>query len=100
MAAKPRLGSDPLDALLPREAPPAPKAKSKTKRATFALPVELVEQLKNATVALSGPPVRLTLAALATNALTAEIARLEQLYNKGRPFPKRESEPRLGRPIG
>jgi hypothetical protein len=51
-------------------------------------------------VALSGPPHRLTLASFADAALRLELERLQKAENKGKPFPKRESELRGGRPIG
>lgn len=69
-------------------------------RATFHLPTDLVDQIKDVVVALSGPPLRLTLASFAEQALQAEIERLKREHNKGRPFPKREGELRGGRPIG
>jgi len=87
------------------EPPAAPKASARAMRiprtrATFHLPVELSEGLKNCVVALSGPPHRLTLAALAERALYAELRRLEKEANRGKPFPQRDSDLRGGRPIG
>lgn len=69
-------------------------------RATFHLPAELLEECRDAVVHLSGPPVRLTLAALAQQALVRELARLRRKYEAGKRFPKRQSELRGGRPIG
>ncbi|HXM56334.1 MAG TPA: hypothetical protein VOB72_13155 [Candidatus Dormibacteraeota bacterium] len=72
-------------------------------RATFHLPADLVEELRNAVVALSGPPHRLTMAKLAENALRNELHRLEQMRQgrqRGRSFPQREGDVRTGRPIG
>ena len=69
-------------------------------RATFHLSEELFEDVRDAVVSLSGPPLRLTLASFAENALRRELERVQKAENKGRPFPKRESELRGGRPIG
>ena len=52
--------------------------------------------MKDVVVALSGPPLRLTLASFAEHALRAEIERLKQAQNKGRPFPKCDGELRAG----
>lgn len=89
-----------------REArPPKPKAATKgrverTKRVTFHLPVELVDEARNAVVALSGPPVRLTLARLVADALRRELARLQRDHHQGEPWPRRAGELVGGRPIG
>lgn len=69
-------------------------------RATFHIPESLFEGVRDATVALSGPPRRLTLAMFAEQALQRELRRLEDEANGGNPFPRRESELRGGRPIG
>lgn len=69
-------------------------------RATFHLSEELFEAVRDAVVSLSGPPHRLTLASFAETALRRELERLTKAENKGRPFPKRESELKGGRPIG
>jgi hypothetical protein len=72
-------------------------------RATFQLPVDLLDELRNAVVALSGPPHRLTLAKVAENALRSELERLKELQSgrqRGKSFPQREAEVRTGRPIG
>jgi hypothetical protein len=42
---------------------------------------------------------RLTLTALAENALRAELQRLKDRYNQGKEFPRRESNLKGGRPI-
>lgn len=74
---------------------PVPKV-----RATFHIPADLLSDLRDAVVALSGPPDRLTLASLAERALRVELERLQRERNKGRPFPPRSGELRGGRPIG
>ena len=69
-------------------------------RATFHIPGELLEEARDAVVALSGPPARLTLAALAEEALRRELKRLKKAYNEGHDFPPRSGDLRGGRPIG
>lgn len=116
------LGDNPLDALIPTKRaqaaskasrrglapsgttprPPAPQPgyEETHVRATFHLPVGLVDELRDVVVALSGPPARLTLARLAEDAFRRELARLKKEHNRGKDFPKREGELRGGRPIG
>jgi hypothetical protein len=60
------------------------------------LPQALVEEARNATVALSGPPTRLTLARLVEEGLRREIQRLRDAHNAGSP---RDAELIGGRPI-
>jgi hypothetical protein len=104
------IGENPLDALVP-PAPketktgakngPKPSPERTTKeRATYHLPSALVDEVRDVVVALSGPPLRLTLASFAERAFRTEIDRLKREHNKGRPFPKRDGELRGGRPIG
>lgn len=69
-------------------------------RLTVHVPVELADACKDAVVALAGPPLRLTLAALAEAALRRELERLQREHAKGKPFPKRSGELKGGRPIG
>lgn len=110
------LGTNPLDALDGAQgggaapaAPTAPEPASETARAaesaqnervTFILPSALIREIRSAAVALSGPPLRLTLARLATDALRAELKRLEEEHNKGKPFPDFAGKLVGGRPIG
>jgi len=99
------LGRDPFDDLLAaRVQPPTPaRASSRetkiTARRTFELPRDLIEQLRDAVWALSGPPHRLTLNQLAANALARELDRLSHEYNGGEPFPPRGAELRPGRRV-
>jgi hypothetical protein len=100
------LGIDPLDALLGdptadsrhRRLASDPSSQRKV-RATFHLPLALVDEARNATVALSGPPTRLTLARLVEDALRREVQRLLETHNAGSPFPRRDAELVGGRPI-
>lgn len=114
MAKRPTIGDNPLDAVIPASAPlrptaaaPAPERESarppsgRKIRATFHIPERLLEEARDAAVALSGPPHRLTLAALAENALVREVERLRREHNGGAEFPTREpGSLRGGRPIG
>lgn len=71
-------------------------------KATFLLPVDLINEARNTVVALAGPPHRMTLARLVENALRRELDRLrsERLGRlRGKEFPQREEEVRTGRPI-
>jgi hypothetical protein len=73
-----------------RVVPPA-AAPARAVRATFHLPAALVDEAKNAVVALSGPPWRLTLAGLMRDALAREIERLKDAYHAGEPWPRRSA---------
>jgi hypothetical protein len=72
-------------------------------RATFHISADLLNEVRNAVVALSGPPHRLTLAQFAEEALRDKLVQLKGDQSgrmRGRDFPQRESELRGGRPIG
>lgn len=112
MARRRTIGENPLDALVPpsrpaarpREAPtrrgkPRPAAPARAVRATFHLPAALVDTAKNAAVALSGPPLRLTLAGLVREALTRELERLQKTHHGGKPWPVRSAPLVGGRPV-
>lgn len=68
-------------------------------RATIYLPLDVLNEARDAAVHLAGYPARLTLTQLAENALRAELRRLKMLYNNGQDFPRRDEELRGGRPI-
>ena len=72
----------------------------RTTPTTIRLDVDLLEALRDTVVALSGPPVRLTVVGLVSEAVARELARLRKAHNHGKPFPRREAPPRLGRPVG
>ena len=90
--------------LAPAGTTPRPKKaerKSPPKvRATFHLPVDLLDELRDAAVALAGPPERVTLAGVAETALRKELERLKRKHTKGKTFPRRSGELKGGRPIG
>jgi hypothetical protein len=72
-------------------------------RATFHLPGDLINELRNAVVALSGPPDRLTMSKLAEEALRRELDRIRATRlgrGRGKRFPQRQGEVTRGRPIG
>jgi len=108
MKRRPAIGNDPLDVLMPAppadrlaHAPEAPRRLSSMakKKMTIEPPVELVDRVKAAAVALAAPPHSLTIAALVERALLAEVERLEGEYNQGQPFPKLTRKLRGGRPV-
>ena len=115
---RPTIGENPLDALLapPRPAPEKaapkpPKAPRKAEKATeppppsrivkatYNVPVDLVEEARNAVLALMGPPVRLTLASLVESALRRELDRLRKTHHNGAPFEGPGRALRGGRPL-
>ena len=67
-------------------------------RATFYLPADMLDDLRNAVVALRGAPQRFTMASIVEAGVRAEIQRLQGELNKGAPFPARSVEPYVGRP--
>ncbi len=68
-------------------------------RATLYLPVDLLEEARDAAVFLAGYPARLTLTKLVENAFRVELRRLKQQYNGGQAFPQRHENLKGGRPI-
>ena len=96
---KPALGSDPLDVLVPETLVPSSRQKRKTQakvrkiRATFHLPMELIDRARDAVYWTPG----LTLTDLCEAGLRSEIANLEQ--KQGKAFPRRAAELKPGRPV-
>ncbi len=68
-------------------------------RATLYLPVDVLDEARNAAVYLAGWPARMTLAKLAEDALRAELSRLKDVFNEGLDFPRRDEDLKGGRPI-
>lgn len=83
-----------------RASTPAKPAPGRAVRVTFHVEAELVDEARNAVVALAGHPVRLTLARLVNAALRRELARLQREHHNGKPWPRRAGELIGGRPIG
>jgi hypothetical protein len=82
----------------PHDGPP-PRARVAKVRATFHLPVDLMDEARNAVVFLAGPPERLTLASLTETAIRRELERLSKKHHEGKGFPRRSGELKGGRPI-
>jgi hypothetical protein len=80
----------------PRGFSPAPAPKV---RATLYLPLDLLEEARDAAAHLGGYPLRLTLTKFAERAFRAELQRLKEGYNGGCDFPPREEDLKGGRPI-
>ena len=91
------LGSDPLDILVPERRSESSKQLGKAKgrkiRATFHLSADLFDRARDAAYWTPG----LTLSGLCEAGLRSEIAHMEQ--ERGEPFPKRETDLKLGRPV-
>ncbi len=75
------------------------RAADRKVRATLYLPIDLLEEARDAAVYLAGYPVRLTLTKLVEDAFRAELQRLKQLHNAGQDFPRRSEDLKGGRPI-
>lgn len=69
-------------------------------RASFQVPQELLRDIRDAVIALSGPPERLTMARFAEEAFRRELRRLETVHNGGKPFEPTDRVVRVGRPVG
>lgn len=109
---RPTMGSDPLDSLVPETDAPAKangrKAPARRRRATsagepeqapkqratFHLPVDLMERARSAVYWTPGA----TMADLAEEALRRELDRREK--KRGEPFPPFEGRLKGGRPVG
>ncbi len=97
-----RLGTNPLDAMIPKPSSKASRAgespasspdsregqgEAGTKKpSTFHVDVELLAEVRGAVVACAAPPLRLTLTDFVDRALRAELARLRKEQNGGKPF--------------
>ncbi len=68
-------------------------------RHTFHLSADVLEEARDATDFLSGPPERMTLSRLVEDALVVALARLREVHNEGERFPPRGADLRGGRPI-
>ena len=68
-----------------------PAAKRKKVRATFHLPEELYDYVRDTVYALSGPGTEMTMTAFAERAIRAELKRLEKKHNNAEKFRPRSS---------
>ena len=80
------------------EQAPAQAPRPAKVRATFQLPTDLLDQARDAVVALASTE-QLTLAELVETAIRHELDRLQQEHNDGQPFPRRRRALHPGRPI-
>src|SRR6266446_6879559 len=71
----------------------------KIRRVAFYLSEDLADEIRNAVVHFSGPPLRLTMTSVAEMAFQKELERLKAEHNGGKPFPKRDEDLKGGRPI-
>ena len=109
------LGDDPFEAVIPgsgeseqeqqsakvsgpastRSSRPTPATRVQKTRATFHLPVDLLEETRDVVYWVPG----LTMANLTEEALRREIQRIKDVRNAGEDFPSRESDLKRGRPV-
>jgi len=69
-------------------------------RASFQIPQELLSEIRDAVITLSGPPERLTMARFAEQAFRHELERLRTSHNHDELFPSTDGIVRVGRPVG
>jgi hypothetical protein len=109
------LGDDPFEAVIPssggsereqesvkvsrsastHSSRPTPAARVQKTRATFHLPIDLLEESRDVVYWVPG----LTMANLTEEALRREIQRIKDVRNAGEDFPSRESDLKRGRPV-
>jgi hypothetical protein len=93
--------ADGADQVQPTQATQQAKATKPTYlRASFQVPQELLAEIRDAVIALSGPPTRLTMAQFAEDAFRHELDRLQAGHNGGKPFQPSDGAVRVGRPVG
>jgi len=83
-----------------KRAQPTQAAKPASCRASFQIPQQLLADIRDAVIALSGPPERLTMARFAEAAFRHELERLQANHTAGQPFPSTDGVVRVGRPVG
>ena len=69
------------------------------RKASFLIPEELYQEARDAVAFLGGPPLYLTLAQLAEDALRDKLDELKKQHNKGKAFPKFVGRVKTGRPV-
>ena len=93
------LGDDPLDAVIPasgeNDREQANAQGSRKTRATFHLPIDLLEEARDVVYWVPG----LTMANLTEEALRREIQRIKDVRNNGENFPSRQGDLKRGRPV-
>ncbi len=71
----------------------------KRKYTAIYIAPSLMEEIRDAVVALAGPPASLTVTAFFENASLRELKHLKRRHNDGQDFPKRSTGLRRGRPV-
>ena len=61
---------------------------------------DVLKELRNCVVHLSGPPDRLTISSFVETALRRELERVRRKSNRGKPFSGSHPGVRPGRPVG
>lgn len=102
---RPALGADPFDALVPPpsagDAPgAAPARAAKRVKVTYDLSPATAARVRNAVLALCGPPLWMTATAYADQAFLEFAEKLEREHNGGQPFPVVDRKIKRGRPTG
>ncbi len=84
---------------LQKHAPCATRPFMPKRKASFLIPEELYQEARDAVAFLGGPPLYLTLAQLAEDALRDKLDELKKQHNKGKSFPKFIGRVKTGRPV-
>jgi len=85
---------------LQKHAPCATRRRMPKRKASFLIPEELYQEARDVVAFLGGPPLYLTLAQLAEDALRDKLADLKQQPNQGKSFPKSVGRVKTSRPVG
>lgn len=85
---------------LQKRMPYATRRHMPKRKASFLIPEELYQEARDAVAFLGGPPLYLTLAQLAEDALRDRLELLKAKYNQGREFPRFTGRVKTGRPVG
>lgn len=85
---------------LQKDTPCATRRPMPKRKASFLIPEELYQEARDAVAFLGGPPLYLTLAQLAEDALRDKITELKQTHNRGKSFPRFTGRVKTGRPVG
>lgn len=70
------------------------------RKASFLIPEDLYQEARDTVAFLGGPPLYLTLAQLAEDALRDKLDQLKREHNQGKPFPRFTGRVKTGRPVG
>jgi hypothetical protein len=92
-------GNNPRGRTPSRDERKSRQASTKKERVAFYLSEDLADEIRNAVVHFSGPPLRLTMTSVAEMAFQRELERLKAEHNGGKPFPQRDEDLKGGRPI-